>query len=211
MRKNQIATIMVFLIIATLLLNNTNLSLEAQGTSISFQDINLNLDDVNNYNGVRMVVFFSHTCYACKEEVSTLKEIDDNYNITIFMLNIYQASNNDSLVAFKDEMEISDLWILGFITDETGLEFNITTIPTIIILDDLGRIVADILGTASYSFLEKCIVNAIEHNTDEYFTERREDPGSKLDVIFIVIGVIVTAIVLYFLVKSFPPKEKNKT
>ncbi|MHA1447454.1 MAG: hypothetical protein ACTSSN_12230, partial [Candidatus Heimdallarchaeaceae archaeon] len=34
----------------------------ASSTSVLFWDINMELDDVNNYEGIRLVVFFLPTC-----------------------------------------------------------------------------------------------------------------------------------------------------
>ncbi len=192
------------------LLNLTMIPLQAQNTSVLFKDMNMILDDVSFYSGVRIVVFFSPSCYACKEEVPTLKKIEENYNVSIFMLDVHQPLTNETLVDFIDEMDIPEEWTLGFVTDASYYGFNISYFPVTIVLDDEGRIAADILGAASYLFLEDSVVNAIEHNTDEYFTDRIEDPGSKLDVIFIVVGVIVAAVVLYFLIKSIPPKKKKE-
>ncbi|MHA1199721.1 MAG: TlpA family protein disulfide reductase [Candidatus Heimdallarchaeaceae archaeon] len=203
---NKIAFVLIFLFV----LNLSLIPVQSQGASIPFRDMEIQLDNVENYSGVRIVVFFSHTCHACKEEVVTLKQIDDNYNVSIIMLDIYQASVNDTIVDFIEETEAYENWIYGFVTDESYDDYNITLIPTTVVLDELGRTAADIGGIVSYRFLEKSVVNAIEQNTDKYFSERAEDPGGYLDVIFIVIGVIISAVVIYFLVQSIPPRKKKE-
>lgn len=201
-------------LISLLLLFTANFSLisvKAQNTSIPFRDMEIQLDDVDNYGGVRIVVFFLHTCSACKNEVSTLKEIDADYNVTIFMFDIYQKSTNDTLLEFKEETDAPDQWIFGYVTDESYEEFDPSPIPVTIVLDELGRIVSDIVGIISYISLKEFVVNAIEQNTDQYFTVRKEDPGNYIDVIFICIGVIVSAIVVYFLIQSLPPRKKKQS
>ncbi|MCE7741862.1 MAG: hypothetical protein GOP50_05345 [Candidatus Heimdallarchaeota archaeon] len=201
---------LTFFLIALFVFNLSISPTHAQATSITFRDMDIELDDVNNYGGVRVVVFFSHTCQVCKEEVATLKQIDNDYNISIFMLNYFQASENDTIVDFIDEANAPDHWIYGFMTDGTIIGFNIVSVPVTVVLDELGRIVGDMVGAVSYRFLESVVINAIEQNTDEYFTERREDPGSNLDVIFIAVGVIISAVVVYFLVQSIPPRKKKE-
>lgn len=201
-------SIIVF-VIAVTLLNLPILPTEAQGTSIEFKDMYIQLDNVDNYSGVRIIVLFWDGCYSCKEEVDTFKQIDQSYNVTIFFLNVVQASTNDSNEGFIEETEAPSSWIFGYLTLASEEQLNITYVPVIIILDDEGYIAADIQGPASYNFIETCLVNAIEKNTEEYFTERREDPGDYTAVIFIVVGVIISAVVIYFLVKSFTMRKKQ--
>jgi len=211
--KISILNALRFLIIAVFLLNlNTTLT-SAEGTSVSFLDLENNSNDVDNFAGVRIVVFYYVSCHSCIEELPILKEIDANYNVTFFMIHYFEYSNNQTILNFIEDHSLPAYWIYGYITEETKENFQIEYTPTLIILDDVGRIAADILGVTSYKFLEHSVVNALEQNTDDYFTDRREDSGGYADVVFIAIGVIVSAVVIYFLIKSFPKKrgENKKT
>ncbi len=208
MKQNKIIQKLSFFAIVLFLLNLLITPAHAQATSIPFKNINQILDDVDNYDGVRLVVFFAHNCHVCKDEIDTLKQIDNNYNVSIIMLNFYQASDNETIVDFIDETNAPLSWIWGYMSDQAQEDFNVDKVPIIIILDDLGRIVADILGASSYKFLESNVVNAIGQNTDEYFTDRQEDPGGYSEVIFIVVGVLISAVVIYFLIVSRPVKKE---
>lgn len=185
-----------------LLLYTSSLVRSAPNTSLVYWDINMELDDVNNYEGVRLVVFFLPTCPSCIDELLVLEQIDANYNLTIFMLDVYKQSTNERIIDFKNNHSLSDDWIIGYSTSETNSFFDLYSVPTLVILDDLGSVVALIEGQASYSFLETKILDAINHNTDNYNTEYNEDPSNQITAIFIIVGVGITAVVTYFLVKT---------
>ena len=174
----------------------------ASNTSVIYWDMNMELDDVNNYEGVRLVVFFLPTCPSCIDELIVLEQVDDNYNLTIFMLDVYKQATNERIIDFKNNHSLSDDWIIGYSTSETNTFFDLYSVPTLVILDDLGSVVALIEGQASYSFLETKILDAINHNTDNYNTEYNEDPSNQITAIFIIVGVGITAVVTYFLVKT---------
>ncbi len=174
----------------------------ASNTSVIYWDMNMELDDVNNYEGVRLVVFFLPTCPSCIDELIVLEQVDANYNLTIFMLDVYKQATNERIIDFKNNHSLSDDWIIGYSTSETNTFFDLYSVPTLVILDDLGSVVALIEGQASYSFLETKILDAINHNTDNYNTEYNEDPSNQITAIFIIVGVGITAVVTYFLVKT---------
>ncbi|TET75909.1 MAG: hypothetical protein E3J43_07570 [Candidatus Heimdallarchaeota archaeon] len=187
---------LAFLLYASSLVSN------ASDTSVVYWDMNMELDDVNNYEGVRLVVFFLPTCPSCVDELLVLEQIDANYNLTIFMLDVIKQPTNERLIDFKNNHSLSDDWIIGYSTGETNSFFDLNSVPTLVLLDDLGSIVALIEGQASYSFLEAKILDAISHNTDNYNTEYNKDPSNQITAIFIIVGVGITAVVTYFLVKT---------
>ena len=126
---------------------------QADNISITFWNLNLQMDDVNNYGGIRLVVFFLPTCPGCISEMSVLKDLDDNYNITIITLDPQYESSNQTLLDFKTDYTLPNDWIMGYSTEEANSKFNITLVPTAVVLDDLGRVVALIEGSTSYEFL----------------------------------------------------------
>lgn len=191
----------IVLNLAFLLFASSGIS-SASSTSVLFWDINMELDDVSNYEGIKLVVFFLPTCPSCIDEILILEQIDANYNLTIFMLDVYKQPTNQRLIDFKNNHSLSDDWIIGYSTSETNSFFDLYSVPTLVVLDDLGRIVSFIEGQASYSFLETKILDAINHNTDNYNTEYNEDPSKQITAIFIIVGVGITAVVTYFLVKT---------
>lgn len=184
------------------LLYTSSVVSSASNTSIFFWDMNMELDDVNDYEGIKLIVFFLPTCPSCIDELLILEQIDANYNLTIFMLDVYKQTTNQRLIDYKNNHTLSDDWIIGYSTSETNSFFDLYSVPTLVIIDDLGRVVALIVGQASYSFLETKILDAINHNTDNYNTEYNEDPSNQITAIFIIVGVGITAVVTYFLVKT---------
>ena len=162
----------------------------------------MELDNINNYEGVRLIEFYLPTCPSCIEEILILEQIDTNYNLTIFMLDVYKQATNERIIDFKNNHSLSEDWIIGYSTSETNSFFDLNSVPTLVVLDDFGRVVSFIQGQASYSFLETKILDAINHNTDNYNTEYNEDPSNQITAIFIIVGVGITAVVTYFLVKT---------
>ncbi len=175
------------------------------GTSITFWNIEMNMDDVDDYEGVRIVVFFLPGCGNCINEIDILKDIDNDYNVTIFELDADKESTNQTLIDFKNNHTIPDSWILGYSTDSSENYFHVSGVPTSVVLDDFGRIVAVIVGYTSYNTFETAIDDAINHRTENYNTDF-SDPTEQLKALFIIIGVGVGVIVIYFLVKSFIKK-----
>jgi len=202
MTSKEKASKWIIVLSLTFLLYTSSIGSSASNTSVVYWDMNMELDDVNNYEGVRLVVFFLPTCPSCIDELLVLEQIDANYNLTIFMLDVYKQPTNQRLIDFKNNHTLSDDWIIGYSTDQTNSYFDLYSVPTLVVLDDLGRVVAFIEGQASYSFLETKILDAIDHNTDNYNTEYNEDPTNQITVIFIIVGVGITAVVTYFLVKT---------
>ena len=84
--------------------------------------------------------------------------------------------------------------------------FQVSGYPTSVVLDDQGRIVSVLIGSAKYSIFESKIDDAINHRTENYNTDYATDPSDQLRALFIIIGVGVVVVVIYFLVKSFKAK-----
>ncbi|MCE7747887.1 MAG: hypothetical protein GPJ51_05780 [Candidatus Heimdallarchaeota archaeon] len=199
--KNTSKWFMV-LSLAFLLLASSSVISGASSPSVFYWDINMELDDVNNYEGVKLIEFYLPTCPSCIDELIILEQIDTNYNLTIFMLDVYKQTTNQRLIDYKINQSLSDDWIIGYSASETNSLFDLYSVPTLVVLDDLGRVVSFIEGQASYSFLETKILDAISHNTDNYNTEYNEDPSNQMTAIFIIVGVGITAVVAYFLIKT---------
>ncbi|MCG3227666.1 MAG: hypothetical protein H7645_12170 [Candidatus Heimdallarchaeota archaeon] len=184
----------------------TSFPAKGADTSITFWDMLMTVDNVRDYDGVRIVVFFLPTCGHCIDEIDVLKDIDDDYDVTIFELNARKESTNQTLIDFKANYTIPASWILGYSTDESEDLFQIGGVPTSVVLDDLGRIVSVLIGFTGYTTLESKIDDAINHRTENYNTDYDTDPFQQLRALFIIIGVGVGVVVVYFLVKSFRSK-----
>ena len=209
LNKNVEKTVLAFLMF--ILFFSSGSLTQAYNTSISFWNIDNQIDDVNNYSGIRIVAFFSPTCPACISEMSVLKEVDENFNVTIVTLDVYYENTSQTLIDFKTAYTLPDDWIMGYSTDESTSKFNISILPSIVILDDLGRIVAVRGGSALYEYFELKIDDAINYRTENYNPYFATEPNNDdlLKVLFIVIGVGVSTIVLYFLIQAIRRSSKE--
>ena len=168
----------------------------------------MEVDDVANYGGIRIVVFFLPTCSHCINEIPALKQIDSNYNVSIFMLDITLKSTNQSLNDFKTTHTLPANWTMGYTTADTNTFFDLYSVPRLVILDDLGRVVDYLFGEQDYETLASKMEDAISHNTDNYNPDFGDDPSNKILIrnLFIIIGVGVSAVVIYYLVRSIMEK-----
>lgn len=178
-------------------------------TGISFLDIDKNLDNTDNYEGIRLLQFFMPFCPGCAGEAAILEQINQNYNVTLFCLNVDRNDPKEILLEFKANHSLSDDWIFGYSTLETERIFDIDRVPTLVILDDLGNIVDRIKGSVEYSFIETRIQYALNHLTESYNTDFESGQNPLTIAIFIIIGTIVGVLVLYFLVMSFLRGRKD--
>ncbi|NPD88373.1 MAG: hypothetical protein HGN29_06600 [Asgard group archaeon] len=197
-----------FLLLTSLLFSfiQTSFPSTRADTSITFWNIQMTLENVRDYEGVRIIVFFLNNCGHCINEIDVLKDIDDNFNTTIFELSVRKDSTNQTLIDFRTDHSIPDSWIMGYSTDESENLFQVGSVPTSVVLDDQGSIVSVNSGFASYEFLESKIDDAINHRTENYNTDYVTDSSQQLRALFIIIGVGVGVVVVYFLVKSFVSK-----
>ena len=169
--------------------------------------MNMELDNVVDYDGVRIVVFFLPTCPHCIDELPILKQIDSNYTLSIFMLDITLKSSNQSLIEFKTTHALSDNWTFGYTSDDTNRYFDLNSVPRKVVLDNISRIVDVIMKEEpNYEKLESKVIDAINHNTENYNPDFNKDSSIQIRNLFIIIGVGVSAVVIYFLVKTLVNK-----
>ncbi|MHA1305089.1 MAG: TlpA family protein disulfide reductase [Candidatus Heimdallarchaeaceae archaeon] len=193
-----------------LLLLNKGVRASSNNTSIPFIDLSYMDDDVNNYEGVRIVLFFSPECPHCSDQTEELKKLESDYNLTFFALSVIYNSTNTILINYKESHDLSSAWIMGFALNESFIEFQIRVVPFTIILDDYGFIVSVIEGYASVQTIIEKVEIAIEHKTDLYDTKPMQDNTDLLKVLFIVIGAGITVVVIYFVVLNLKEYAKLK-
>ncbi len=176
---------------------------------IPFLDIDKNSDNTNNHEGIRLVQFFLPFCPACIGEAEVLEQINQNYNVTIFGLNVNKNDPKEILLEFKANHSLSDDWIFGYSTLESERMFDIERVPTLVILDDLGNIVDGVQVSVDYDYIETRIQYAINHETDSYNTEFYTGQNPTLVAIFIIVGTTVGVLVIYFLIMAIFRSKKE--
>ena len=123
--KYPIRKFLVTILITNLFFSVIQLSSPAEGadTSITFWNMQMIRDNVKNYEGIRIVVFFLPFCGHCIDELDVLKKIENDYSVTIFELDISKEETNQTLIEFKKNHTIPDSWVLGYSTDESSLHY----------------------------------------------------------------------------------------
>ena len=206
MTKNSYSKLTVIAIIFLIL---WKVSVIGVSTTIPFWNISMEEDDVLNYDGVRIVLFFQPDCSQCHNQIITLKQIDEDFNITFIALSATKEDTNSSLLDFKSEHSISESWILGYASPSAISTFDLEVVPSQVILDDEDQIVSVMHGYFSYDAIEQKIDDAINHRTENYDTDPISDSGDLLTALFIIVGVGVGTIVVIFLIRSLKKGDKT--
>ncbi len=183
----------------------------SQGTmvTIPFTNINMENDDVLNYEGVRIVLFFKSICPSCHNQIETLQELENAYVLSIIALNVDSETTNTTLLELLDDLSLSTNWTLGYASPQAISTFDLTVVPSQVILDDNSELVALTEGYFDYESIEIRILDAINHRTENYDDEPTTDYRELLFGLFIIIGVAVTTIVVIFLFRLFQRSDKT--
>ncbi|MHA1869107.1 MAG: TlpA family protein disulfide reductase [Candidatus Heimdallarchaeaceae archaeon] len=173
----------------------------ASNVSISFINKDNEYDDVTYYSGVKIVFVYLPTCPNCHQEIDEIKEVENAYNITIFGLSAKFNESNEQILDYKEENNLSDSWIMGYVTNKTIVDYKIRIVPFLIILDDFNTVVAIFEGFAYATTIEEKVKIAINHETDQYISNPQQDNSDLLKILFIIVGIGVSIIVIAFVVK----------
>ena len=211
--SNKKRTNIFVILLFALYISTSSHTIVKANTSISFWNINMDEDDVSNYEGLRIIVFFKVSCPGCHNQIITLKEIEaeSSYVFNVILLCVDAESSNGTLIEYQEENSLSEYWVLGYSTDSSERLLNVEFVPTTVILDDSGSIVASFSGYVEASTLEQRMDYGISHITESYTSEILTDRGDLLKVFFIIIGVGVSLLVIYFLVKSLRKDQKKSS
>ncbi|MHA1116350.1 MAG: TlpA family protein disulfide reductase [Candidatus Heimdallarchaeaceae archaeon] len=190
-----------FLSVFIIVISLSSLFANASNVSISFINTEGENDDVTYYSGIKIVFVYLPTCPNCHLEIDEIKEVEERYNITIFGLSAKFNETNEQLLDYKKENNLSENWIMGYVTNKTVVDYKIRIVPFIIILDDYNYIVAIFEGFTYASTLEEKIKIAINHETEQYISDPLQDNSDLLKILFIIIGIGVSVLVIVFIVK----------
>ncbi|GAH61066.1 unnamed protein product, partial [marine sediment metagenome] len=166
-------------------------------------------DDVLNYEGVRIVLFFKSNCPSCHNQIETLQELENNYTLSIIALNVDSEPTNTTLLDLIADLSLSTNWTLGYASAQAISIFDLEVVPSQVILDDNSEIVAVTEGYFDYESIETKILDAINHRTDNYSENPISDSGDLLIALFIIVGVAVATIVVIFLFRLFRQSDKT--
>ena len=150
----------------------------------------IDIDDVEfslrNYKGkVILLNFFATSCSFCRAEMSNLKVLQEEFaeDIVIISLSIDPYSDTiETLKEFRQENEIA--WTIARDTEDVSGNYNVTSVPTIVIISREGYIIDHHAGSTDESILHEEILTVI-HQTAE-----SEPPPSWLTFVLVAAGVL---------------------
>ncbi|MHA1347854.1 MAG: TlpA family protein disulfide reductase [Candidatus Heimdallarchaeaceae archaeon] len=202
------ATILVSMLFTSFICTSQGVSV-----SITFTNIEMEDDDVLYYEGIRIVIFFRPDCPSCHNQIETLQELENDYVLSIFALNVDAESTNATLVDLIIDLSLSSNWTLGYASSQAISTFELTVVPSQVILDNNSEIVAVTEGYFDYESIEAKILDAINHRTDNYIENPIENPITDneglVTALFIIIGVAVATVVVIFLFRLFRKSDKT--
>ena len=111
-----------------MLLDQTIPNVDGSG-SVSFSD----------YEGSILVIdFMAPWCPPCKEQFPILSVVESIEGVEVLTINVDASYDMESLINFGEDEGIT--WFFGH-SPATALEFEVAGIPTVIIVDQEGKIV----------------------------------------------------------------------
>jgi cytochrome oxidase Cu insertion factor (SCO1/SenC/PrrC family) len=109
-----------------------------------------------------LLEFMRTTCPHCANEMSQLAVVHDQLGRDITMISVSvdpQGDTNEVLKAYAAQHNAS--WIWARDTTDVATQYNVSGVPTIIIIDSNGRIVQVNVGETSSSTLIQQIQSAV--------------------------------------------------
>ena len=111
----------------------------------------------SEYRGSVLVIdFMAPWCPPCKDQIPILREIEAVPGVEVVTINVDYTYNMTSLDEFGEDEGIT--WFFGH-SPMTSLEFEVSAIPTILVIDQNGLIVHRGFLTTLYEF--NSIVNPL--------------------------------------------------
>jgi thiol-disulfide isomerase/thioredoxin len=147
-RNIIIISLFIILIALGLYWNNQrrNINNFEKGTTVGNSPIDYDFQDVDgedfsfsDYHGSFLVIdFMAPWCEPCKDQIQILREIDEIPDVEIVSINIDPRYDISYLKNFKSEHKID--WNFAH-SPEAGLEYEVSAIPSILLVDKEGKIV----------------------------------------------------------------------
>ncbi len=103
-----------------------------------------------------VINFFGTQCPNCHEAMQTLLQLRNEFGNDISIISIAPPKSGDTVEGLKDYAMDNDFrWFIA--TDNTGsiaMDYDVTNLPTTVIVDRNQRIAFQLEGFASYEILE---------------------------------------------------------
>lgn len=127
-----------------------------------FTDIENNKVKLSNFKGkVVLIDFMATWCGPCRKQIEILKKLWPKYKDkgVVFMSISVSERDRERLPRFSLEYGIE--WIIG-VCSEAGVKYGITAIPTLVVVDEDGRVVFKHTGVLNADDLIKIIDKVLE-------------------------------------------------
>ena len=113
----------------------------------------------SDYQGKILVIdFMAPWCAPCKTQIDILALVDDVEGVEVMSINIDPNYDMDYLYGFSEEEGIT--WFFGN-SPQSAVDFEVSAIPTIIIVDQSGFIAHRKAGVTSVSEFESILSELI--------------------------------------------------
>jgi len=184
---------------------------------------------LSSFSGRYLLIdFFATWCAPCALQILHLKDLKSQFgsNISIVSIGIDPVSDsNQSLIDYKKKYGID--WTVALDTQNTGIKYRVTSIPTLALVDPSGSIVRTWVGVADANAIiqelpfkpstqapASTTSTQTVSNTDQSSASNQGNTSSaQLPIIIIAVVDIVAAILAIRLrghVKMFRPESEGK-
>jgi peroxiredoxin len=118
---------------------------------------------LSDYRGKVVVIdFFATICSPCVEEIPVLRVLHQEFNATVTIITISISPEIDTvekLQLFRQDNNVS--WIMARDTADVSSDYNINTIPTLVIVDQEGYIRNQHIGLTDQQVLREEIYRIV--------------------------------------------------
>lgn len=136
------------------------LTLESKASSLApdftMTDVYGNTFSLHDFRGKVVVLdFFATWCAPCLEEIPNLKYINDKFGSACQVISISVDPYSDTDEQLRQFREDNDMmWIVALDTQDINMNYNVSAIPTIYVIDGNGNIWNRHVGYTEASVLE---------------------------------------------------------
>ncbi len=104
----------------------------------TFPELNGGTIDITDFEDRLVIIdFMAPWCEPCKDQIKILNTVNDNHDVQIITVNVDPNYNATFLANFAEQEGIN--WSFGH-SPEAALQYQVTAIPTVLLVDREGVI-----------------------------------------------------------------------
>jgi len=144
----------LFFFVTLVLLMCSQLVYGELAIDFTLTDIDGNTFSLSDFQGKVVILdFFARYCPPCREEMSHLKTVQDEFGsrLVVVSISVWVDDTDENLRQFRDEFDIT--WIVARDTEGLRQKYEVTTLPGLFIVDQEGYIGYHHVGLTESSVL----------------------------------------------------------